>query len=192
MTEELDILDRAICKAVEAHRGMTRKIRRVPYILHPLEAVTIVGGLTDDKEIMAAAALHDVVEDTDMELPMIEEEFGSRVAQLVASETEDKHRELPPGDTWRMRKEDSLRVLRETQDMAIKILWLGDKLSNMRSFFRAWLLDGDSIWQNFNQNDKTQQEWYYREVASLTSELKDTAEWMEYNELVTIIFAEKE
>lgn len=59
------ILDRAINFATGAHAGQFRKSTSIPYILHPLEAATIVGTMTTDEEIIAGAVLHDVVEDTD-------------------------------------------------------------------------------------------------------------------------------
>lgn len=59
-----DILDRAILFATEAHRGAFRKGTRIPYILHPLEAAAIAATITVDHEVLAAAVLHDVIEDT--------------------------------------------------------------------------------------------------------------------------------
>ena len=56
-----EILNKAIVYAVKAHNGQVRKGTQVPYILHPLEAASIVGTLTTDEEVIAAAVLHDVV-----------------------------------------------------------------------------------------------------------------------------------
>ena len=104
------------------------------------------------------------------------------------SETEDKRAELPPESTWRLRKEESLNDLAACNDTAVLMLWLGDKLSNMRSFCRIWKTEGDSMWQSFNQKDKNQQKWYYTKIAELTSELSEFSAWQEYNELVKIVF----
>ena len=49
----MDILDKAIMFAVEAHSGAVRKGTETPYIVHPLEAVAIVATMTDDHEVMA-------------------------------------------------------------------------------------------------------------------------------------------
>ena len=54
-------LDRAIHFAVEAHKNTERRGKGFPYIVHPLEAMAIVATLTNDQELLAAAALHDVV-----------------------------------------------------------------------------------------------------------------------------------
>ncbi len=178
----------AIEFAAKAHDGMKRKKDKTPYILHPLEAAVIVGTMTDDCDVISAAILHDVVEDTDITIEEIEELFGSRVRALVESETEDKRAELPPESTWRIRKEESLEELAACGDRDVLILWLGDKLSNMRSFYRIWKTEGDSMWQSFNQKDPLQQKWYYTRIAELTSPLKEFTAWQEYNELLKIVF----
>ena len=61
-----DILDRAILFAVKAHHNTERRGKGFPYIVHPMEAVEIVSTITPDQELLAAAALHDTIEDTDI------------------------------------------------------------------------------------------------------------------------------
>ena len=184
----MDKVTRAIEFAARAHEGMERKKDKTPYILHPLEAAVIVGSMTDDRDVISAAVLHDVVEDTPITIEEIEANFGSRVRVLVKSETEDKRADLPPENTWRIRKEESLDELEKCGDADVMMLWLGDKLSNMRSFYRIWKTEGDSMWQSFNQKDPSQQKWYYCKIAELTSLLKEYSAWQEYNELVKIVF----
>lgn len=184
----MDKVTRAIEFAARAHDGMKRKKDKTPYILHPLEAAVIVGSMTDNEDVISSAVLHDVVEDTDITIEEVEENFGSRVRTLVESETEDKRSDLPPESTWRVRKEESLEELANCGDTDVLILWLGDKLSNMRSFHRIWTIEGDSMWQSFNQKDPSQQKWYYSTIAELTSQLKDYSAWQEYNELTNIVF----
>ena len=104
----MELVSKAIVFAAEAHDGMRRKKSDAPYILHPMEAAVIVGTMTDDQNLIAAAALHDVVEDTDITIDEIGEKFGPRVKALVSSETENKRPELPSADTWRIRKEETL------------------------------------------------------------------------------------
>jgi (p)ppGpp synthase/HD superfamily hydrolase len=60
----MELVSEAIAFAVKAHDGMRRKKSDAPYILHPMEAAVIVGTMTDDQNLIAAAALHDVVEDS--------------------------------------------------------------------------------------------------------------------------------
>ena len=115
----MELVSEAVAFAVRAHDGMRRKKSEAPYILHPMEAAVIVGTMTDDQNLIAAAALHDVVEDAGVTIEEVGEKFGKRVQELVQSETEDKREELPPADTWRIRKEESLEVLKNTDDIAV-------------------------------------------------------------------------
>ena len=188
----MELVSEAIVFAVDAHDGMRRKKSDSPYILHPMEAAVIVGTMTDDQNLIAAAALHDVVEDADISIEEIEKRFGKRVRELVESETEDKRAELPPSETWRVRKEESLNVLKNTDDIAVLMVWIGDKLANMRSLYRDFKVEGVEMWQRFNQKDITQQAWYYRSIAQLTKRLSDTSAWIEYNTLTELVFGEVE
>ena len=151
----------------------------------------IVGTMSDDQNLIAAAALHDVVEDAGVTLQEIEERFGARVRALVEAETEDKRAELPPESTWRIRKEESLDVLKTTDDIAVLMVWLGDKLANMRSIYREFKVAGDGMWQNFNQKDAAEQAWYYRSIVRLTERLSDTSAWLEYKTLTELVFGKE-
>ena len=184
----MNLVEKAICFAADKHSGAIRKLEGTPYILHPMEVAAIVGSMTRDEKIIAAAILHDTVEDTATTLSEIMEEFGPRVAELVAGETEDKRPYMLADASWRIRKEESLEALKKTEDLAEKILWLGDKLSNIRSLHRAWKRYGDGIWENFNQKDPVEQAWYYLTIAELLSELDDQEAYQEYCRLVHEVF----
>ena len=188
----MELVSEAIAFAVKAHDGMRRKKSESPYILHPMEAAVIVGTMSDDQNLIAAAALHDVVEDAGITIEEVEERFGKRIRELVASETEDKRAELPPSDTWRIRKEESLSVLRNTEDIGVLMVWLGDKLANMRSIYRDWKVEGDEMWQRFNQKDVKTQAWYYRSIVKLTERISHTSAWIEYKTLTEIVFGKGE
>ena len=187
----MELVSEAIAFAVKAHDGMRRKKNESPYILHPMEAAVIVGTMSNDQNLIAAAALHDVVEDADISIEEIEEKFGKRVRELVESETEDKRADLPPSDTWRIRKEESLGVLKNTDDTAVLMVWIGDKLANMRSIYRDWKIEGDAMWQRFNQKDVNQQAWYYRSIIDLTERLSNTSAWLEYKTLTELVFGKE-
>ena len=62
----MELVSEAIAFAVKAHDGMRRKKSDVPYVLHPMEAAVIVGTMTADQDVIAAAVLHDVAEDADI------------------------------------------------------------------------------------------------------------------------------
>ena len=188
----MELVSDAISFAVKAHDGMRRKKSEVPYILHPMEAAVIVSTMTADQSLIAAAALHDVVEDAGITIEEIEEKFGKRVKELVESETENKRADLPSSDTWRIRKEESLAVLKNAEDIGVLMVWLGDKLANMRSIYRDWKIEGDAMWQKFNQKDVNAQAWYYSTIVKLTERLSDTSAWLEYKTLTELVFGKGE
>jgi (p)ppGpp synthase/HD superfamily hydrolase len=191
--EHMDVFERAMEFARRAHQGQLRKTGNIPFILHPFEVAAIVATMTDDREVLAAALLHDTVEDTQVTPEEVLENFGPRVAQLVADETENKRRDVPSEDSWRVRKEESLANLAShADDEAVLQLWLADKLSNMRSFYRLSCERGDDMWDAFNMQDTDLQGWYYREVLRLTAPLADTAAWREYCWLVSQVFGEEQ
>ena len=157
-----------------------------------MEAAVIVRTMTDDQNLIAAAALHDVVEDAGITLEEIKEKFGQRVWELVRSETEDKREELPPAQTWRVRKEESLAMLKNAEDIAVLMVWLGDKRANMRSIYRDFKVEGIQMWQRFNQKNVNEQAWYYRSIVKLTERLSDTSAWLEYKTLTELVFGKGE
>lgn len=132
----LPLYEKAVVFAAIAHQGARRKGSRIPYLSHPIEAAAIVSELTDDEELIAAAVLHDVVEDTPVTLEEVEQYFGERIAAYVGYETEDKRRDLPAEETWLVRKQEMLTFLRDKADRNARILALADKLSNLRAIER--------------------------------------------------------
>ncbi len=163
----MNMLEEAIIYATVMHQGKERKFGNIPYILHPMEVAQILSTLTDDKEIITAGMLHDVVEDTDGTLVEIEERFGKRVASLVESESENKYPGVAKSSTWKQRKEGSLKSLKNSTDIGVKMLWLADKLANIRSLAGMYSELGEEMWQRFHQSDPAMQCWYYKSVAEL-------------------------
>ena len=183
------LFDQALIFAIQAHSGAVRKCTNVPYIVHPMEAAAIVSSMTEDKEVIAAAALHDVVEDTDYTIDDIRARFGERVANLVASETEDRHPCEPKENTWKIRKTETLERLKPAS-RETKIITLGDKLANLRAIHRDYARLGDQLWERFHQKDKREQAWYYSSFVGLLSDLQEFPAWQEYRELVGKVFEE--
>lgn len=81
-------LDRAICIAANAHFGQSRKGSGLPYIIHPLEVMTIVASVDHTPAMLIAAVLHDVVEDTEWRITDIYRAFGLEVQELVWAMTD--------------------------------------------------------------------------------------------------------
>ena len=181
------ILDRAIIFATEAHEGQFRKGTQIPYILHPMEAAAIVSTMTTDPEVIAGAVLHDVVEDTDTTIEDIQKIFGDRMAFLVCSETENKRENLSAQSTWKIRKQETINHLMKAP-LDVKMITLGDKLSNIRSVYRDYNTIGDMLWQRFNQKDKNEHYWYYQGIADCLTELNMHQAYKEYCDLIDKTF----
>ena len=78
------MIHKAITIATKAHEGQIRKGTKLPYIVHPLEVGVIVSRMTQDKEVIAAAILHDTLEDCkEVTFSTLCQEFGERVAEIV-------------------------------------------------------------------------------------------------------------
>ena len=130
----MTLVTEAVIFAAQAHDGAARKGSMIPYIVHPMEVVAICATLTDDQQVLAAAALHDVMEDCGVGFDELSRRFGVRVAKLVCQESQQYCGD--PCQTWNRRKLGAVRRIhagcRET-----KIIALGDKLSNMRAISRG-------------------------------------------------------
>ena len=184
-----ELLDRAIVFAVEAHAGTERRGKGFPYIVHPLEAVEIVSTITPDQELLAAAALHDTVEDTDVTEAQIREEFGDRIADLVAAESDVFPEGLGEQESWRGRKQAAIdRLARSSHDA--KIVAIGDKLSNMRAIARDYARQGDALWNIFHVKDKASHAWHYRGLLEALRELEGTFAFQEFESLVKQVFGD--
>ncbi|MBQ4389775.1 MAG: bifunctional (p)ppGpp synthetase/guanosine-3',5'-bis(diphosphate) 3'-pyrophosphohydrolase [Bacteroidales bacterium] len=181
-------LDRAIIFAVKAHAGTERRGKGFPYIVHPMEAMEIVATMTPDQELLAAAALHDTVEDTSVTIEDIRAQFGDRVASLVQSESDVFIEGKSEEDSWHERKQAAMDRLAAASHEA-KIVALGDKLSNMRAIARDYAVQGDALWQLFHAKDPKDHEWHYRGLAQALKELSDTFAYKEFVSLINQVFA---
>ena len=187
MNNPLDtsFFDKAARFAIEAHRGTERRGKAYPYILHPMEAASIVATITNDPEMLAAAILHDTVEDTVVTIEQIRELFGDRVATLVQHETAPTPDDVP----WHTRREAQIAQL-AAAPYDSKVVALGDKLSNMRGIALDYRRIGDKVWSLFHApNGKTDVAWYYRSLGEAMSDLSDTLAYKEFVGLLDEVFS---
>ena len=83
-------VQKAVTFATKAHKGQVRKYTHEPYVTHPIAVMNIVKSVPHTTEMLMAAALHDVVEDTPFTVEDIRKHFGNKVAVLVEALTHDK------------------------------------------------------------------------------------------------------
>ena len=79
----MELLEKAQRWAAKGHLGVYRKFGNIPYIVHPEAVVEIVSQVTDDNDVLAAAWLHDIVEDTPVTIDDVKIAFNDRIAQFV-------------------------------------------------------------------------------------------------------------
>ena len=184
---DTQLLDRAIIFAVHAHAGTERRGKGFPYIVHPMEAVEIVATITPDQELLAAAALHDTVEDTDVTVEELRAQFGERIASLVASESDVMPEGMSEEESWHSRKQAAIDRLAAASHDA-KIVALGDKLSNMRAIAHDYAVLGDELWNRFTVKDPAEHAWRYHALAEALNDLSDTDAYKEFHTLVNQTF----
>jgi len=128
MNEGLPLILKALEFASFKHRDQRRKDKDAsPYINHPIQLAHVLcheGGITDDT-VLAAAILHDTLEDTQTTPEELRELFGEKIASIVAEVTDDKA--LPKSDRKRLQIEHAAGISREA-----KLVKLADKICNVR------------------------------------------------------------
>lgn len=188
--KKMPLLQKAMEFAAGKHEGQLRKGTTIPYFTHVMEAMEIVSRMTEDEEVRAAAVLHDTLEDTGTNYEELEKNFSKRVADLVAAESEDKMRDRSETETWKDRKQNTIEHLKKA-DTEIRMIALGDKLSNIRAMTRDYERIGEKLWEKFNNKDSKAQGKYYCSLANVFSadkKIAGTPECEEYAKLCAALF----
>lgn len=135
-SENLSMIENAYHLAAEAHKGQVRKSKE-PYIIHPLCVALILASLKMDRETIAAALLHDVLEDTTITKGQLDTQFGETVAMLVDGVTKvnDKVANIDKNERKSKQQAESFRkmLIMMGKDIRIIIIKLADRLHNMRT-----------------------------------------------------------
>lgn len=176
------MINKAISFASLAHSNQKRKGSNTPYVLHPLEAGIIVSQIKYDEDLICAAILHDTVEDAKVGYEALKIIFNERITELVKAQSEDKLK------SWQERKQHTIDYLNSVEDEDIKIVALGDKLSNMRAINRDYIKLGEKLWERFNVKEKSKHGWYYMSLVNSLRSLDKYMEYQEFKELVLKVF----
>ena len=129
--EQVEFVRKAYDVAAEAHASQRRKSGE-PYIIHPLGVATILSQLQLDELTLAAAFLHDVVEDTDISLDSLKESFGQKVADLVDGVTKLGKIEYISKEEQQIENYRKM-FLAMAKDIRVVMIKLADRLHNMRT-----------------------------------------------------------
>ena len=126
-----ELLERAFLFASEAHEGQQRRSGE-PFIAHPVGVARVLADLHLDDSTLAAALLHDVVEDTDLTIEEVRAEFGEEITRLVEGVTKltrihFQSREQAQAENYRK------MIVAMAQDPGVILIKLADRLHNMRT-----------------------------------------------------------
>lgn len=158
-----NVMEKALMFAILAHSGQVRKGNtKEPAIVHPIAVAEILRQYGADSNVIAAAYLHDVVEDTKYILEDIKRIFGQDIAHLVEVATE-KYKNKP----WEERKQTKIEDLKH-RTLREKLVPIADKISNIEDMARMFKEKGFKDFSAFKRGEE-KQEWYYRNVFNSLS-----------------------
>ncbi len=153
--------------AYAVHRDQFRKGSRIPYITHAMAVAALVGEFGGSDAQIAAALLHDTVEDGDGldTLAQLRDTFGDHVADLVFACSDAFVKPKPP---WRERKQRFVEAMR-TASPEVRLIVAADKLHNAMITLRDLRVEGDTVWQRFN-GGREGSLWVYAEMVRALSQ----------------------
>ena len=161
-TDKISIIEKAIRISVEAHKDKTRKADGLPYIIHPFMVALKLAKHNFPDTVIAAALMHDVLEDTDYPETKIRKELGDEVLDIVKAVTNDDS--LP----WEEKKKKYIESVRNGSEGA-KAIAVADKIHNLESLLIAHDEQGPAIWQKFNTG-KEKKLWFENGVLKMLRE----------------------
>ena len=158
------LVERAMRVASRWHRNHERKASDLPYITHPASvALILIKVGFDDDEILAAALLHDVVEDTACTLDQLAAQFPPKVVEYVAASTERKRDSNGNRRNWHDRKQEHILHVAEAS-LAARAIVLADKLHNLGTMLYD-LEAGEDIWSRFGASPDNILSYYRAMIA---------------------------
>lgn len=183
----MNIKDKALKFAIEAHRGQVRKSDPIkPMIIHPINVGHILEEYGFDDNVVAAGYLHDVVEDTKYTSCDILDIFGEDIWSLVNGASEsDKSM------SWEDRKKETIKKVK-TLDIRHKAIVAADKISNLEDLMTLFEINGKYDFSKFNRG-YDEQKWYYENVfkSIVYKEDKSNPMFIRLKGIIDHIFGEK-
>ena len=149
--------------AAFAHRDQKRKVEGTPYIFHPMAvAQKLVSAGVSNEITIAAALVHDVLENTDYSEEKLRRELGDEAVAAVRALTSDRTL------SWREKKERYIEQIRNGDDR-VKMISLADKIHNAESLLDSHKKQGEAVWGKFNagREDKI---WFENEMLKIFKE----------------------
>lgn len=180
----MDMKEKAKLFAIKAHKGQIRKSdKEKPMIIHPINVANILSEYGYDDNVVAAAYLHDVIEDTKYTKEDLLKEFNEDIVSLVLGATEEDK-----SLSWEERKTITIDKVKDL-DLRHKVVVCADKISNLEDMRIIFEVNGKRDFSAFKRGfDK--QKWYYTEVYNslIYNEDKDYVMFSRLKLLIDDIF----
>ena len=179
-----DILEKAIYIATKYHHGQKRKSEDIDYIYHPVCVAVKLLENNMPKNVVCAAFLHDLVEDTEYTLEDVEKDFGKEVAMYVREVTE-----MPKDkNTWEERKKASIEKTK-TLSKGAKCIIASDKINNLLDMKKQIQLYGKEVCYSKFKRGEEKQKWYYTNMYKACKYgMQDNELFSEFQNLINDVF----
>lgn len=158
----MTLIEKADQLAVRAHEGQTRKESGAPYIMHPRAVAETLKTHGFRDEVIAAALVHDTVEDTSVTVEDVRRELGEEVARLVEPVTHDDSL------SWEEKKQKYIDTVRAASD-EVKAISVADKIHNAQSFISGYAEQGKDMWKYFNRG-REKKLWFEEAMLKMLQE----------------------
>lgn len=155
------LIEKAIRMATSAHQGQMRKDGPA-YIIHPVAVSLMLAQHGFAEAVVAAALVHDVLEDTPITADEMGEELGSEVLELVQTVSYDKTL------SWEDQRIKYVEAVRAGSDGA-KAISIADKIHNAESLLMGYEREGKAMWAHFNRS-RDKKIWFEEEMLKMARE----------------------
>ena len=184
------VIEKAIGMSARLHRHQERRDSETPYAMHPYAVAFLISEYTDDEETIAAALMHDVLEDVrGYEYEDLVNDFGKRIASIVLEVSEERSPYFSmkkDRQTWRYRKERYLENLKSASKEALLVA-AGDKYHNLFALVRAYREHGEDLWKKFHAPEPKKESilWFYKTAIEILDHRLDSPIVKEMKKLYT-------
>jgi (p)ppGpp synthase/HD superfamily hydrolase len=158
----LSLIERAARIAAIAHKEQLRKGEDIPYIVHPFMIAILLTSYEFPEPVIAAALVHDVLEDTDFPEVQLRKEMGEEVMTILAAVTNDDSL------SWEGKRKKYIETVRAGSD-GVKAVATADKIHNAQSLLAGAAKQGPDVWHNFNAG-REKKLWFENEMLSMLQE----------------------
>lgn len=190
----MEYLSSLLCQATrlaaQAHDGGYCINSRLPYLLHAMETAQIVATMTEDEDVLAAAMLHDVLAYTGVGEDEMRQTVGGHVTELVLAV--GRGQEAPAEEMDRAQGQKQVDSLLAERRLEVKMIVLGDKLSELRALQRSYQRLGEQVWKGY-RCEREALGWYYQAVTDALQDLNTYPVWHELaNDVWEVFWQERD